>query len=149
MRTTLEPLRWWHIPAALALDELVFGDEAWSVGMLWNELAQAGSRHYLVAVAGGAIVGYGGLAAFAGEGYIQTVGVHPQYQRRGIGTALLRALLAEAERRGVPEVYLEVRADNPVAQRLYERHGFGAVRIRPRYYQPSGTDAIEMRRRSH
>ena len=44
------------------------------------------------------------------------------------------------------EVFLEVRADNARAQHLYERFGFERVGVRKRYYQPSGVDAIVMRR---
>jgi ribosomal-protein-alanine N-acetyltransferase len=65
---------------------------------------------------------------------------------RGIGSALLESLLAEAARRECTEVFLEVRADNPRAQRLYIRHGFADMGLRRGYYQPSGTDAIVMRR---
>jgi ribosomal-protein-alanine N-acetyltransferase len=64
----------------------------------------------------------------------------------GIGSALLEALLAEAAARGCAEVFLEVRVDNPRAQRLYRRHGFTDVGLRRGYYQPSGTDALVMRR---
>jgi ribosomal protein S18 acetylase RimI-like enzyme len=48
--------------------------------------------------------------------------VHPLYQRRGIGTCLLRDLIARA-RRGRKTVTLSVLKGNP-AQSLYERHGF-------------------------
>jgi hypothetical protein len=43
-------------------------------------------------------------------------------------------------------VFLEVRADNSRAQRLYHWWGFTEIGIRRGYYQPSGTDAIVMRR---
>ncbi|HEY2316636.1 MAG TPA: GNAT family N-acetyltransferase, partial [Streptosporangiaceae bacterium] len=65
---------------------------------------------------------------------------------QGIGSALLDRLLAEASSRGCTEVFLEVRADNTRAQRLYRWRGFADVGIRRGYYQPSGTDAIVMRR---
>jgi ribosomal-protein-alanine N-acetyltransferase len=52
--------------------------------------------------------------------------------------------LAEAHRRGAPQVALEVAADNVVAQRLYERRGFTVTGVRRAYYQPSGTDALVM-----
>jgi ribosomal-protein-alanine N-acetyltransferase len=64
----------------------------------------------------------------------------------GIGSALLAALLAEARRRGCSEMFLEVRADNTRAQRLYKWWGFADIGIRRGYYQPSNTDAIVMRR---
>ena len=42
------------------------------------------------------------------------------------------------------DVFLEVRADNPVAQALYASEGFAEVGRRPRYYQPDDVDAIVM-----
>lgn len=142
----LTPMRWWHIAPASELDAELFGPEQWSIRMFWGELAQPASRHYLIAEDHGELVGYGGLAAYADEAFVQTIGVRPSYQRRGIGGTLLKALLAEADARAVPSVLLEVRVDNLVAQRLYERHGFSPLRIRKRYYQASGVDALEMRR---
>jgi len=41
---------------------------------------------------------------------------------------------------------LEVREDNPRARQLYSRHGFTEVGIRRGYYQPSGVDAVVMRK---
>ena len=49
----------------------------------------------------------------------------PAYRGRGIGTALLRRVLAEAEREA-EAVSLSVSQSNP-ARRLYERAGFRAV----------------------
>ena len=49
--------------------------------------------------------------------------VRPAYQRRGIAAAVLRGLLAEAERAGVP-VTLSVWQDNIPARRLYNGLGF-------------------------
>jgi ribosomal protein S18 acetylase RimI-like enzyme len=42
-------------------------------------------------------------------------------------------------------VFLEVRADNPVAQAMYTAAGFERIAVRPRYYQPDGVDAWVMR----
>jgi len=141
-------MRWWHIAAAADLDAELFGVERWSAAMIWNELAQADTRYYVVAVdhsADAELVGYAGLAMFGDEASVQTIGVRASHQRRGVGTALLQALLAEADRRAASAVLLEVATDNEPAQRLYQRHGFVPLRIRRRYYQASGKDAIEMR----
>lgn len=132
--------------AALSVERTLFPEDAWSEGILRTELAaQPERRHYLVAEDGGTIVGYAGLAAAGGEGDVQTIAVLPAYQGRGIGAALLRALLDEAARRGCGEVFLEVRADNDRARALYEWFGFETVGRRPGYYQPSNTDALVMR----
>jgi ribosomal-protein-alanine N-acetyltransferase len=72
--------------------------------------------------------------------------VHPDRWGKGTGTALLTALVDEAIKRGYQEVLLEVREDNPRARQLYLRHGFAEVGIRRGYYQPSGVDAVVMRK---
>ena len=81
----------------------------------------------------------------AADADIQTIAIAEGGRGRGRGRALLTALLAEAARRGVRDVFLEVRADNPVAQSLYASEGFVEVGRRPRYYQPDDVDAIVMR----
>jgi ribosomal-protein-alanine N-acetyltransferase len=131
----------------VAIEVALFGEEAWSRQMLVEELAQQpASRHYLVAVHEGEIVGYGGLLGAGWQADVLTLAVALGHWGRGIGSALLEALLDEATRRGCAEVFLEVRTDNSRAQRLYRKHDFAEIGIRRGYYQPSGTDALVMRR---
>ena len=56
-------------------------------------------------------------------------------RRRGIGRALLDWSEAEAGRRRIGSVVLEVAADNEAARRLYGATGFIRVGARPRYYR--------------
>ncbi|MCV7160994.1 GNAT family N-acetyltransferase [Mycolicibacterium brisbanense] len=56
--------------------------------------------------------------------YLAFMGVEPAAQRRGIGSRLLAAVLAKADREKLP-AYLE--ASSPENRRLYERHGFQTV----------------------
>jgi [ribosomal protein S18]-alanine N-acetyltransferase len=93
-----------------------------------------------------AIVGYAGLLAAGTQADVLTLAVAADRWGQGIGSALLEALLAEAARRGCTEVFLEVRMDNPRAQRLYRRYDFAEIGVRKGYYQPSGADALVMRR---
>lgn len=150
---TLTPLRWWHLEQVDAIERALFGVEAWSVGLFWSELSLPDSRYYLVAMdrvgagqgaAPDTVVGYAGLCAYPGDGYIQTIAVRRDCQGQGIGAGLLLALLRESVRRGPDTIWLEVRSDNPGAQRLYARFGFTPAGIRRGYYQPSGTDAVVM-----
>jgi [ribosomal protein S18]-alanine N-acetyltransferase len=143
----MRPMRWWDIEPVMAIESELFGEEAWTDAMFWSELAQRETRLYLVDEADGAVAAYAGICAYAPhEAYVQTIAVAPAAQRRGIGTALLTALIDEAKDRKVGHLDLEVRADNESAQRLYRRHGFSQIALRRNYYQPSGMDAIVMRR---
>jgi ribosomal-protein-alanine N-acetyltransferase len=135
------------IDQVLALERDVFGTEAWSRQMLAAELhQQPASRYYLIAEEDGQIAGYAGLLGAGWQGDVLTLAVAADRWGRGIGGALLRALLTEAARRGCTEVFLEVRTDNTRAQELYRRHDFAKIGIRRGYYQPSGADALVMRR---
>ncbi|GII88565.1 ribosomal-protein-alanine acetyltransferase [Sphaerisporangium siamense] len=143
---TLRQMTEADLPAVLSIERATFPFDAWSEGMLRGELAdQPRTRHYIVAVAGGEIVGYAGLAAAGDQADVQTIAVRTASQRAGIGSAMLSELLAEAVRRGATAVFLEVRADNPPAQAMYERFGFERIGLRRDYYD-DGTDAIMMMR---
>ncbi len=143
-------MRWWDIPAVLELERALFPQDAWSKGLFWSELAHArganANRRYLVAQdTAGRVVGYAGLAAVDGTGDVQTIAVATDHWSTGLGTRLLRELLAAATAFECREVLLEVRVDNTRAQRLYERFGFEPVGIRRGYYQPGNVDALVMR----
>ena len=61
-------------------------------------------------------------------GYIAGMGVAPTHRGRGLGEAVMRAVLESARDRGVKHVQLEVLVQNAAAIRLYERLGFRHVR---------------------
>jgi ribosomal-protein-alanine N-acetyltransferase len=133
------------LDAVLALEEELFAPDTWTRAMYRDELARPDTRYYLVAEDEGTVVGYAGLIAYDDEAHVATIGVTTGRQGEGLGAQLLDALLAEADRRS-PVVLLEVRADNEHAQELYRRRGFTEIGRRRGYYQPSGTDAVVMRR---
>ncbi len=139
----LRPMRWWDLQDVLPLEEALFED-AWSEALYWSELAQGGNRTYLVATTDEQVIGYAGLAVYPDEAYVQTLGVDPAHQRRGVATLLLVALMRDARHRGLDVVGLEVRVDNVGAQALYRRFGFAPVGLRKGYYQPSNVDALVM-----
>lgn len=146
----LVPLRPADAARCAELERILFpGEDPWSERAFLDELAWG--HHYLAARHGAALVGYGGIAFVAAppraEAEIHTIGVDPAFQRRGIGRALLRGLLAVADAAHAT-VFLEVRTDNDAARSLYESEGFAIVGLRRGYYRPSGADAHTMRRES-
>ncbi|MEV7660827.1 ribosomal protein S18-alanine N-acetyltransferase [Paenarthrobacter sp. NPDC089316] len=132
------------IMAVEALERRLFPVDAWPLQMFIDELAQPETRRYVVAEADGGIVGYAGLMCIEPIADVQTIAVVPEFEGKGIGSAMLTELIDEARRRRAADVLLEVRADNPRAQQLYLRFGFEQIHIRPRYYR-DGTDALIMR----
>lgn len=135
------------LDAITALERTVFEEDAWSAESMRRELDDPNTR-YLVAVDDerGTVLAYGGVLAPKGgeQADIQTIAVAPFARERGLGRGLMHQLIAEARRRGASEVFLEVRADNAIAQALYTSLGFEAVGVRKRYYR-GGIDAVHMR----
>jgi [ribosomal protein S18]-alanine N-acetyltransferase len=144
------------LDAIMLIERHSFPTDAWSAELMAAELSSPHGR-YLVDVepatgssvqgTGEVVVGYGGVRALRGsaDSDIQTIALDAAHRGSGRGRALLRALLAEAAARGAHEVFLEVRADNPVAQRLYLSEGFAEIGRRAGYYQPDDVDAVIMR----
>ena len=132
--------------AIMTLERASFPTDAWSESLMAAELASPHGR-YLVDVEAGRVVGYGGVRAVRGgaDADIQTIAIAEAARGAGRGRALLRALLGEARERGAREMFLEVRADNPVAEALYASEGFVEIARRPRYYQPDDIDAVVMK----
>ena len=130
------------IPAVAALERAEFPDGA-DEGMLTRLLDTDGGV-ILVAEEGGDLHGYVWARFVLDEGDIGNVAVAPGSRRRGIGAALLAALLEEAARRQAAVVQLEVRESNLAARRLYEKNGFETVGKRKKYYEKPTEDAILM-----
>jgi ribosomal-protein-alanine N-acetyltransferase len=91
------------------------------------------------------VVGYVMAHQILDEAHITTFGVASDWQRRGVGRALLEAFLGALKARGVVVVTLEVRKGNVIAQSLYTGMGFRAAGVRPAFYHNNGEDALTMR----
>ncbi|HVF10026.1 MAG TPA: ribosomal protein S18-alanine N-acetyltransferase [Abditibacteriaceae bacterium] len=127
--------------ALLALEQESF-DEPWVMASLQE--AVAGERYrVLIAHCEGTPCGYVIASTVGDEGEIARIAVGMAWRRRGLGRRLLKAALDECRQRGVLRFFLEVRAGNEVALRLYERAGFRRTGLRRRYYR-DGEDAVIM-----
>lgn len=142
----IDPLRPHEADRCAELETILFaGDSPWPA----SSFAPQPHTRYFAARDGERLIGYAGIGllgnTFFPESEVLTIGVDPAHQGRGIGYALLRTLLDEAEKHG-GAVFLEVRTDNDTARALYERNGFVTVGLRKNYYRPSGADAYTMKR---
>ncbi len=92
--------------------------------------ARHGRQHPVtVADLGGEILGWGSLSAYhARSAYRFTVEnsvyVHPQHHRRGIGSALLQDLIARAHTLEHRAIIAAIDADQPASLALHARFGF-------------------------
>ena len=137
------------VTAIMELETGIFANDAWSASTMRQEIASR-NCYYLVAFRPETptqVAAYAGLLSPQGarEADVQTIAVAKDARRGGLGRLLMLALINEARQRGAREVFLEVRADNPGAQSLYDSLGFEQIAVRDNYYQPDGVDAIVMR----
>lgn len=66
--------------------------------------------------------------------YIHELQLMPEYQSRGIGTAVIQGVIGDAVSRGVA-VTLSVVPANPRAKQLYERLGFYVTAVEAPFYR--------------
>lgn len=104
----------------------------WSESLFHASIAAGQCR--LAVDASGRICGFVVVQTVLDECEILGLAVEPGQQRRGIGTRLLSAALAQARAQGVRTCHLEVRASNEAAQSLYHAHGFVPNGRRKAYY---------------
>lgn len=78
----------------------------------------------------------------ADQAHINNLAVRPELRRRGLGSQLLEAVIAEAQKLGAATLSLEVRRSNIAAQRLYLRAGFHEQAVRKSYYTQPVEDAL-------
>ena len=132
------------VGAVMRIERASFPTDAWTESAMRQTFADGDA---FVAEDERGVVGYGAVLAPPGSGDadVLTIAVAEAARGEGTGAALLERMVAVAAERRASRVFLEVRADNPVAQRLYATRGFEAVGRRAHYYQPDDVDAVVMR----
>ena len=125
------------LAAAHAVRTAVFVDEQGVPADLERDALDALSRHVLATAADGTPIGAGRIAP---DGRIGRLAVRSDWRGRGVGDAMLRALLDAARDTGLRETYLHAQLQ---AMALYARAGFVAEGAR---YDEAGIAHRTMRR---
>ena len=144
-RAYLRDMRREDLPAVLDIERRSFA-QPWSRAFFEKELATPFARLVVAveeAVPRSQVIGYTCRWRVTDEVHLLNVAVHPERRGLGHGRALVAAVVAEAEAARGRVVYLEVRAGNVIARRLYRQLGFRDLGVRRGYYGP-GQDAIVM-----
>lgn len=138
----------------IALEQEIFGPEAWSPTTLMNDISGELRRYFFARrKEDGLIIGYAGVQ-YAGTADVTTIAVEKEWRRQGIARALMEKLeeasfdlYEEFGDETPPQLLLEVRQSNEVAQQLYKSLGYSVIDTVPRYYHHPLETAVIMRKR--
>lgn len=105
------------------LDALAFGS-IWHNSRLSLEYAFRQAAIASIAEIDGQIVGYQISTGMQMGGHLARLATHPDFQRQGIGHAILRDLMLRFKQRGALRITVNTQEDNPGSIALYENSGF-------------------------
>ncbi len=112
--------------------------ESWSFQSLTEALKQGYDLNVWF-TAGGKLAAYYLGRDVLDEVHIMQVAVVPDLRRQGLASRLIRRVLEAKRKAGMRYAWLEVRASNIAAQRLYASLGFRVSDRRKAYYTPHST----------
>ena len=116
----------------------------WSLDSIETELLNEDKKLYYVIEDANGVVGYAGAWLVYDEGQITNIAIRPSARRQGFGAKLTSALIEECFKRGMHEIFLEVRISNLSALSLYRQLGFTVKGMRKNYYSEPKEDAYIM-----
>jgi [ribosomal protein S18]-alanine N-acetyltransferase len=144
LEARFEPLTEMRLDEVVAIERQAY-DHPWTRGNFADSL-RSGYEAQLLA-AGDVILGYFVAMKGVDEVHLLNITVAPAQQGHGWARVMLDALALWARAQGAQWLWLEVRASNVRAQRIYELHGYRRVGERRSYY-PAGygrrEDAVVM-----
>ncbi len=134
------------IDQVLSIEQASFS-MPWSRNLFLSEFRSPGISTLMVALADGPVRTVGGYIVIwlvEDEMHILNLAVTPSLRRQGIARKLVRAAIKRADQKGAKRAFLEVRASNAVAQKLYLDLGFTGTSLRRDYYDAPVEDAVIM-----
>ena len=138
------PMQPEDIPAVLELEIETLS--AWGRIQLVSELKQQTGVQFVVRRTGSEqILAFMCGRLMADEAEILKLNVAEIVRRKGIGSQLLDFALKFFKERGGQNCFLELRASNNAARKLYEKKGFTTAGKRKSYYDKPVEDAVLMR----
>lgn len=132
------------LPRVLEIENACFSTP-WRVATFRSLLARTDTDLFAAVADDGTLLGYAVCWTVVDQSELGNVAVAPAERGRGIGAALVEAVVRRVAERGAVECFLEVRESNDGAQELYRRRGFRVVGRRRAYYSDPREDALVMR----
>lgn len=132
------------VPQVAAIERLCFS-APWNENMIISS-CESRLSCWLIAEIDGCVAGYVGSEAVLDSADMMNIAVAPEYRKRGIAEALIKALVEHLQQRDIQFLLLEVRVSNAPAIALYNKLCFEQVGRRPRYYTNPREDALILRK---
>lgn len=132
------------VPQVAAIERLCFS-APWNENMIISSWESRLSC-WLIAEIDGCVAGYVGSEAVLDSADMMNIAVAPEYRKRGIAEALIKALVEHLQQRDILFLLLEVRVSNAPAIALYNKLCFEQVGRRPKYYTNPREDALILRK---
>lgn len=135
------------ISSIVEIEQAIYGQAPWSYAAFQLELQRPNDRLYLVIESDKQLIGFIGLAVdwYHLDLHVTNIGVTPGYQRKHIGTYLIKTAINVGRFLKLRSMSLEVRVHNLGARKLYERLGFRERRLKRHYYLDNQEDAVDMK----
>ena len=130
-----------EIPSLLSIEERN-SDYPWTQLQFNTSIENSNNLCYSLSLKGKTI-GYL-IAMFSIDSAdILNIGIDPEFQRKGHGTALLNYLIEELRKRHIGEILLEVRVGNKSAIQFYKKQGFKEISVRKDYYMNNSNNRLQ------
>jgi ribosomal protein S18 acetylase RimI-like enzyme len=111
------------LPAVAALDEAAF-DPLWRYSVMGLTRAWRSALSFDLAFCDGRLAGFQFSEQYDDVAHLSRMATHPDFQRQGIGRALLRQALTGYRDHDVKLITLNTQADNWPSKRLYDKFAF-------------------------
>ena len=140
MLTIIRPMTETDVPSIIEIDREIHYS-SWTEEWFYRALKEP-YRAYVVEQ-DRQILGFAVMRYIADEGELLNIGMAKNQQHQGYGKQLFLYLIKTAQQKNIRHIFLEVRASNATARRLYEQCGFQPIDVRKAYYQlPQVEEAI-------
>ena len=131
------------VRAAAEIESVVQPNDAWSVAVIEDMMAQDSVWLSVATGSDDEVVGYCLYQVIFDQAEILRIGTSQIHQRQGIASLLFAALHDTLQVKNVSSLLLEVRADNHAAIALYEQQAFRIIHKRKGYYQSAHRPAVD------
>jgi len=143
MVTVIKKMKYEDLDFIIEIENNAFSNP-WTLTMFREEINKQQS-YVIKSTKTDLVIGYICGRKILDEYHITNLAVSQEFQRRGLGTRLVKYIIGKMKLRNCREFYLEVRKNNLRALRMYLKIGFMIVGVRKEYYSEPVDDAIIMK----